>query len=69
MSKEGSSLLAALLLAGCADDDCGAGRGDDRAAARVTGTVAYRERIALPPSAVIKGAAGRCFARRTRRPS
>jgi len=45
-------LLSALLLAGCSTpgivpDGGGAG-------AAVTGTVAYRERIALPPTAVIK---------------
>jgi len=44
--------LSALLLAGCSTpgivpDGGGAG-------AAVTGTVAYRERIALPPTAVIK---------------
>jgi putative lipoprotein len=45
-------LLSVLLLAGCSTpgivpDGGGAG-------AAVTGTVAYRERVALPPTAVIK---------------
>jgi len=47
-------LLAALLLAGCATMTAVPGAATTAAAARVTGTVAYRERIALPPSAVIK---------------
>ena len=45
-------LLSALLLAGCSSPGivpAGGGTG-----ATVTGTVAYRERIALPPTAVIK---------------
>jgi putative lipoprotein len=45
-------LLSALLLGGCSSPGivpAGGGAG-----AAVTGTVAYRERIALPPTAVIK---------------
>ncbi len=45
--------LAALLLAGCATSKAVPEAGGG-ASPRVTGTVAYRERIALPPSAVIK---------------
>ncbi len=46
--------LAALLLAGCASLEAAPEGGGGAAAATVTGTVTYRERIALPPNAVIK---------------
>jgi len=46
--------LAALLLAGCASLEAAPEEGGGAAAATVTGTVTYRERIALPPNAVIK---------------
>ncbi len=42
--------FAALVLAGCS----GAGRMPDGATGEVTGTVTYRQRIALPPDAVIR---------------
>jgi putative lipoprotein len=47
-----SIAVVLAVLAGCAgeDEDSSAGAA---AAAAVTGTVAYRERIALPPDAVI----------------
>ena len=44
--------LAALLLTGCSTSNVAPPGGG--VAARVTGTVAYRERIALPSNAVIK---------------
>ena len=53
MIKPGSAILAALLLAGCAGMSA-APRGGGPAAARVTGTVTYLQRVALPASAVIK---------------
>jgi len=40
------ALLCALLSTGCAQLDT--------SAARITGSVTYRERVALPPSAVVK---------------
>jgi putative lipoprotein len=46
------AFLAALLMAGCSTSNVAPPGGG--AGARVTGTVAYRERIALPPDAVIK---------------
>lgn len=45
--------LAALILTGCASTNAVTERGA-AAPAMVTGTVTYRERIALPPTAVIK---------------
>ncbi len=45
-------LLPALLLAGCASPTVVPGEGGG-AEARVTGTVTYLQRIALPPSALI----------------
>jgi putative lipoprotein len=50
----GASLMAALLLAGCSTLKAAPDSASVSAVARVTGTVAYRERIALPPRAVIK---------------
>ena len=51
--KTGILALAGLMLAGCSSVGA-APEGGGLASARVTGTVAYRERIALPPSATIK---------------
>ena len=51
--RTGILALAGLLLAGCSSVGA-APEGGGLASARVTGTVAYRERIALAPSAVIK---------------
>jgi putative lipoprotein len=45
--------LTALVLAGCAATSV-VPEGGGAAPAKVTGTVIYRERIALPPTAVIK---------------
>jgi putative lipoprotein len=45
--------LTALALAGCAATSV-VPEGGGAAPAKVTGTVIYRERIALPPTAVIK---------------
>jgi putative lipoprotein len=45
--------LTALALAGCAATSV-VPEGGGAAPAKVTGTVTYRERIALPPTAVIK---------------
>jgi putative lipoprotein len=45
--------LATALLAGCSGMSAVSGGGGG-AAARVTGTVTYLQRIALPPTAVIK---------------
>jgi putative lipoprotein len=50
--KTGILALAGLMLAGCSSVGA-APEGGGLASARVTGTVAYRERIALPPSATI----------------
>lgn len=46
--------LAAVLLAGCASLEAAPQEDGGVAVASVTGTVTYRERIALPPNAVIK---------------
>jgi putative lipoprotein len=51
--KTGILALAGLMLVGCSSVGA-APEGGGLASARVTGTVTYRERIALPPSAVIK---------------
>lgn len=53
MLKSGSTVFAALLFAGCAGMSA-APAGGGPGAARVTGTVTYLQRIALPPSATIK---------------
>jgi putative lipoprotein len=45
------TLLAAVLMTGCAAASVAPAGGG--ATARVTGTISYRERIALPPDAVI----------------
>lgn len=45
-------LLAAVLMTGCATASVAPAGGG--AAAEVSGTISYRERIALPPDAVIK---------------
>lgn len=52
MSKLGSIVFAALLVAGCAGMSAAPAGGG--VGARVTGTVTYLQRIALPPSAVFK---------------
>ena len=49
----GSLLLSTLLVAGCATPTAVA-VGDRGSAARVSGTVSYRERLALLPGVVIK---------------
>ena len=51
--RTGILALAGLMLVGCSSVGA-APEGGGLASARVTGTVAYRERIALAPSAVIK---------------
>jgi putative lipoprotein len=43
-----------LVLTGCATANVVPGTDGGAATARVTGSVAYRERIALPPTAVVK---------------
>lgn len=48
MLRAAAIVLAALFLAGCTST------GGQPGSARVTGTVTYRERIALPPTAVIR---------------
>lgn len=48
MLRAAAIVLAALFLAGCTST------GGQPVSARVTGTVTYRERIALPPTAVIR---------------
>jgi putative lipoprotein len=53
MLKRGSILLAAFTLAACSGMSA-APVGGGAGAARVTGTVTYLQRIALPPTAVIK---------------
>ncbi len=53
MLKRGSILLAAFTLAACSGMSA-APAGGGAGAARVTGTVTYLQRIALPPSATIK---------------
>jgi putative lipoprotein len=51
---EGSILLSALLGAGCAGAPLTPAAGTGGASAWVTGTVSYRERMALLPDAVIR---------------
>ncbi len=46
------AFLAALLMTGCSTSNVAPPGGG--AAAKVTGTITYRERIALPPDALIK---------------
>ena len=53
MVKSAATLMAALLLAGCTGISA-APSGGGGSAARVTGTVTYRQRVAMPPSAVVK---------------
>ena len=53
MLRSGSILLAAFALAACSGMSAAPG-GGGAATARVTGTVTYLQRIALPPTAVIK---------------
>ncbi|MFO1206447.1 MAG: YbaY family lipoprotein [Burkholderiales bacterium] len=53
MPRVASIFLAALFLAGCSSPGA-ASSGGGEGAARVTGTVTYLQRIALPPTAVIK---------------
>lgn len=53
MLKFGAMLLVAVLLAGCAGMSA-APAGGGAAAARVTGTVTYLQRVILPPGAVVK---------------
>ena len=43
-----------LVLAGCASEPVVPASGEGAATGQVTGSVTYRERIALPPTAVIK---------------
>jgi putative lipoprotein len=47
-------LLLLLLLAGCSVSGGEASATQDAKTGRVTGTVTYRERIALPPDAVVE---------------
>lgn len=47
-------MLIAVLLTGCTTMSAAPAAGGGTATARVTGTVTYRERIALPAGAVIK---------------
>jgi putative lipoprotein len=47
-------LLLLLLLAGCSVSGGEASATQDAKSGRVTGTVTYRERIALPPDAVVE---------------
>jgi putative lipoprotein len=54
MRRTGSLLLGALLIAGCAGPAIAPTGGSGVASARVTGTVSYRERLALLPGVVIK---------------
>ena len=53
MPKAASIFLAVLFMAGCSSPGA-APPGGGTATARVTGTVTYLQRIALPPTAVIK---------------
>jgi len=53
MLRSGSVLIAVMLLAGCSGMGA-APAGGGAAKGRVTGTVTYLQRIALPPTAVIK---------------
>ena len=53
MLKSVSTVFAVFLLAGCTGMSA-APAGGGAAGARVTGTVTYLQRIALPPGAVIK---------------
>ena len=53
MPKAASIFLGVLLTAGCSGPGT-APAGDGAASARVTGTVTYLQRIALPPTAAIK---------------
>jgi putative lipoprotein len=48
-----AGLAATAVLGGCASNDPGTGKGDP-VTAEVSGTVTYRERIALPPTATVK---------------
>lgn len=48
-----ATILSAMLLAGCTAP-AAVPEGGGAAVARVTGIVTYRERVALPPTAVIK---------------
>jgi putative lipoprotein len=53
MPKAASIFLAVLFMAGCSSPGA-APPGGGAASARVTGTVNYLQRIALPPTAAIK---------------
>jgi putative lipoprotein len=48
------ALVAAILLCGCAGSGVAPSGGGPAGQAKVTGTVAYMQRIALPPTATIK---------------
>jgi putative lipoprotein len=48
------ALVAAVLLAGCAGTGVAPSGGGTAGTAKVTGTVTYLQRIALPPTATIK---------------
>ncbi|MGE5712239.1 MAG: YbaY family lipoprotein [Betaproteobacteria bacterium] len=50
----GALLAGALLLAVCISPAMASSSAGSSASARVTGTVTYRERLALPPGAVVK---------------
>lgn len=54
MHKTGSILLGALLMAGCASPAITPADSGGATSARVTGTVSYRERLALMPGVTIK---------------
>jgi putative lipoprotein len=52
--RTGFLLAAAVLLAGCAVTEAAPPGGGAAAPAKVTGTVTYLQRIALPPTATVK---------------
>jgi putative lipoprotein len=49
-----AGFLVAASIAGCAAPAVGPSSGTGSSASRVTGTVTYMQRIALPPSATVK---------------
>jgi putative lipoprotein len=54
MHRTGSILFGLLLVAGCAGPSVASASGGGEPSPRVTGTVSYRERLALEPGIVIK---------------
>jgi putative lipoprotein len=52
--KPASALIAAFLVAGCAAMSAAPAGGGAAREPRVTGTLTYLQRVALPPTAVVK---------------